>query len=180
MFESSHQLSSSPVHHSRWKLRTVPLITKRLAGKLWIPIFTIYDLIRPVFKTKSTVLVADALSKWPLIDCLEFWIFSDLVDSWRYNATRNFFTFYGAFRKCFWKFVAHFWREHNNFELEYDFFCFIFMLWAKIKEELWINWTVCVFKLDAIHFEYFLVDCNNDEANENSAFEYITINNQLE
>ena len=56
-----------PVYHIRWRLHTVPLIDERQAGKLRIPIFTVFGLSRPGIEPESTVSVADALSTRPQI-----------------------------------------------------------------------------------------------------------------
>ena len=47
-FWSSSQAATCPsVHHARWRLHPVSLVTERQAGKLWITIFIVFGLIRP-------------------------------------------------------------------------------------------------------------------------------------
>ena len=48
------RLKLPPVHHTRWRLHTVPLIAKRQAGKLRIPIFLDLGLTRPEIEPEST------------------------------------------------------------------------------------------------------------------------------
>ena len=56
-----------PVYHTRWRFhRTITFIGERQAGKLWIPIFSLW-ITRLGIKPESTVSVADALSTRPLI-----------------------------------------------------------------------------------------------------------------
>ena len=63
IFQSSSQSATCPpVHHTRRRLHTVPLIAECQAGKLWIPIFIVFVLIRTGIEPESTVLVADILS----------------------------------------------------------------------------------------------------------------------
>ena len=61
----------APAHLSttRRRLHTVPLIAERQAGKLWIPIFIVFCLIRPGIEPRSTDSVADALSTRPMYLC---------------------------------------------------------------------------------------------------------------
>ena len=75
-FRSSSQAATClSVYHTRWRRHTVPLIAERQAGKLCIPIFTVFGLTRLGIKPKYTVPAKDALSTRPLIGLIEeVWI----------------------------------------------------------------------------------------------------------
>ena len=67
-FQSSSQATTCPpVYKTRRRLHTVPLIAKRHAGKMRIPIFIAFGLTQPGIEHQSSVAVADALSTRPLI-----------------------------------------------------------------------------------------------------------------
>ena len=110
-FRSSTQAATNlPVYHTRWRLHTVPLIAERQAGKLWIPIFIVFDLTRPGIKPESTVSIADALSTRPLIGSIPLHLGMDFNQCRRYEGARGAVPLlttacaphFGLLGICFW------------------------------------------------------------------------------
>ena len=64
---SSQAATSAPVYYTRCRLHTVPFKAEHQAGRLLIPIYLVFDLIRPGIELGSTVLVAHAINPRTLI-----------------------------------------------------------------------------------------------------------------
>ena len=67
------------VYHAGRRFHTVPLIAKRQAGKLWIPIFIVFGMSQSRIEPKFTASVADALSTWLFIGVLDLSIIQRTV-----------------------------------------------------------------------------------------------------
>ena len=96
-FRSSSQAATCPpVYHTRWRLHTVLFVAQRQAGKLWIPIFIVFGLIRPGIVPDSTVSLADAISTWPPIHAYRCRIWR----SWPSHRNRTSLSCWFFHQKC--------------------------------------------------------------------------------